>query len=139
MLHLYKIIILCKYYTILYFIRFTLIHNLNYYGAFPIDQDGYLSPTFQDILVRTHSGSPLPWHISLHKYYFRPEWQLFDRKEDPQERNNVAYKPRYSRVMEKMKEQLYNWQNLTNDPWLCSPHAVLERQAGRTVCMELFN
>ena len=116
-----------------------MIHNLNYYGAFPIDQDSYLSPTFQDILVRTHSGSPLPWHISLHKYYFRPEWQLFDRKEDPQERNNVAYKPRYSRVMEKMKEQLYNWQNLTNDPWLCSPHGVLERQAGRTVCMELFN
>ena len=27
--------------------RYTLIHNLNYWAAFPIDQDGYLSPTFQ--------------------------------------------------------------------------------------------
>ena len=27
--------------------RFTLIHNLNYWAPFPIDQDGFLSPTFQ--------------------------------------------------------------------------------------------
>jgi N-sulfoglucosamine sulfohydrolase len=27
--------------------RYKLIHNLNYQSAFPIDQDFYLSPTFQ--------------------------------------------------------------------------------------------
>ena len=116
-----------------------MIHNLNFWSPFPIDQDGYLSPTFQDILVRTKTGSPLPWHISLKQYYFRPEWELFDRKEDPQERSNVAYKARYGRVLEKMKEELYKWQNVTKDPWICSPHGVLETQAGRAVCMELIN
>lgn len=29
--------------------RYKLIHNLNYYAPFPIDQDFYLSPTFQVI------------------------------------------------------------------------------------------
>ena len=116
-----------------------MIHNLNYWSPFPIDQDGYLSPTFQDILARTRSGSALPWHITLNQYYFRPEWQLFDRKEDPQERVNVADKPRYGRVLEEMRKELHSWLNVTQDPWICSPHAVLEKQSGNTICMELLN
>ena len=77
--------------------RFTLIHNLNYWAPFPIDQDGFLSPTFQvpapsrpniffvakiflnmtkyfsvqDILNRTRHGAALPWRISLKQYYYR--------------------------------------------------------------------
>jgi hypothetical protein len=31
----------------LFFNRYTLIHNINFWAPFPIDQDGYLSPTFQ--------------------------------------------------------------------------------------------
>ena len=52
-------------------IRYTLIHNLNYWAPFPIDQDGYLAPTFQDILNRTRTRSPLPWRITLKEYYYR--------------------------------------------------------------------
>ena len=77
--------------------RFTLIHNLNYWAPFPIDQDGFLSPTFQvpapsrpniffvakiflnmtkyfsvqDILNRTRHRAALPWRISLKQYYYR--------------------------------------------------------------------
>ena len=42
--------------------RYTLIHNLNYWAAFPIDQDGYLSPTFQVTKPLTHlPGDKSPW------------------------------------------------------------------------------
>lgn len=122
--------------------RYTLIHNLNYWAPFPIDQDGYLSPSFQDILVRTRSGSPLPWNSTLQEYYFRKEWELFDRKADPHEFLNVAYKPLYQPVLASLQSQLTGWQNVTGDPWLCSPHAVLENSGHYKQdiqCMELDN
>jgi len=122
--------------------RYTLIHNLNYWAPFPIDQDGYLSPTFQDILMRTKSGLPLQWHSTLKAYYFRQEWELFDRKSDPHEYTNVASKPRYQSVLVSLQAQLSSWQNVTGDPWLCSPHAVLENSGAfknQKICMELDN
>jgi len=76
--------------------RYTLIHNLNFWAAFPIDQDGYLSPTFQDLLQRSRAGFDLHWNSSLANYYYRPEWELFDRKYDPFELHNVAKKNKIS-------------------------------------------
>merc|ERR1711892_484989 len=122
--------------------RYTLIHNLNYWAPFPIDQDGYLSPSFQDILARTQASSPLPWHTTLQAYYFRQEWELFDRKMDPHEFTNVAYKPLYQPALASLQAQLQGWQNLTGDPWLCSPHGVRENtgQFRRNIqCMPLYN
>lgn len=43
--------------------RHKLIHNLNYKSSYPIDQDFYVSPTFQDILNRTINHQPvIPTH-----------------------------------------------------------------------------
>ena len=76
--------------------RYKLIHNLNYWAPFPIDQDFYLSPTFQDLLQRTYNNQSLHWYKpSLRAYYQRPEYELFDLKVDPEERYNVAEKPNY--------------------------------------------
>lgn len=39
--------------------RYKLIHNINYYSPFPIDQDLYISPTFQVkqiTLVKKNTG-----------------------------------------------------------------------------------
>ena len=64
--------------------RYKLIHNLNYASAFPIDQDFYISPTFQDLLQRTFHNQSLHWYKhSLGEYYQRPEFELFDLKSDP--------------------------------------------------------
>ena len=76
---------------------------------------------------------------------------MFDRKEDPMEQTNVADKPRYRQVsikcssmhmliiqfqiFKELSRQLTSWQNMTNDPWICAPHSVLE---GNT-CMDLYN
>ena len=52
--------------------RYKLIHNINYWTPFPIDQDFYLSPTFQDLLQRTYNNQSLHWYKpSLRAYYQR--------------------------------------------------------------------
>ena len=99
--------------------RFKLIHNINYQLPFPIDQDFYLSSTFQvsfynrmtlhsglllfnlkrivfqDILSRTRKNETTHWYKSLDNYYQRKEWELFDLKADPEERYNTASKDSY--------------------------------------------
>ena len=76
--------------------RYKLIHNLNYASAFPIDQDFYISPTFQDLLQRTFHNQSLHWYKhSLREYYQRPEFELFDLKMDPEEKYNIAQKGSY--------------------------------------------
>ncbi|XP_052740325.1 N-sulphoglucosamine sulphohydrolase isoform X2 [Bicyclus anynana] len=69
--------------------RYKLVHNLHFAMPFPIDQDLYLSPTFQDILNRTRSKQPLPWYKTLKQYYFRPQWELYDVRADPLELKNL--------------------------------------------------
>ncbi|KAK4874786.1 hypothetical protein RN001_014146 [Aquatica leii] len=106
--------------------RYKLIHNINYYAPFPIDQDFYLSLTFQDMLNRTRNHQPLNWFKTLRSYYERPEWELYDLKLDAGELNNLAGKPSYKKIFKELQEKLYNWQKETNDPWLCAPHSILE-------------
>ncbi|CAN2391568.1 N-sulfoglucosamine sulfohydrolase, partial [Pristimantis euphronides] len=48
--------------------QYLLIHNLNFKMPFPIDQDFYVSPTFQDLMNRTISGQSTNWFKTLHSY-----------------------------------------------------------------------
>lgn len=106
--------------------RYKLIHNLNYRLPFPIDQDLYVSPTFQDILNRTLAEQSLPWYTTLKEYYWRPEWELYDLKMDPIERKNLAGKKMLKDVQDGLAGRLAKWQRETADPWRCAPHGVLE-------------
>ncbi|XP_066247442.1 N-sulphoglucosamine sulphohydrolase [Euwallacea similis] len=122
--------------------RYKLIHNLNYASPFPIDQDFYLSPTFQDLLNRTKSHEPTNWFKTLKSYYNRPEWELYDLKVDPAEINNLALKPSMKEVFNQLKKRLFEWQKDTQDPWICAPHAVLENQGSyknNPSCLDLDN
>ncbi|XP_037523085.1 N-sulphoglucosamine sulphohydrolase [Rhipicephalus sanguineus] len=103
-----------------------LIHNLNHKMPFPIDQDFYVSPTFQDLLNRTERGEPLHWSKTLDGYYYRDEWELYDLDKDPNELSNVAGNETYATVLSQLKQLLFKWQQTTNDPWICAPHSVLE-------------
>lgn len=69
--------------------RYKLLHNINFGMPFPVDQDLYVSPTFQDILNRTRDRQPLPWYTTLHQYYWRPQWELYDVRADPAETRNL--------------------------------------------------
>ena len=129
------------YYPIRYvlFNNFKLIHNINFYSPFPIDQDFYLSDSFQEILNKTIKGKTLPWTKNLTTYYFRNEWELFDLKNDPQELNNLYFNKTMKKTLKLMKKMLFDWQNQTYDPWICSPHSVLELRSNNFSCMLLFN
>ncbi|XP_018566402.1 N-sulphoglucosamine sulphohydrolase [Anoplophora glabripennis] len=122
--------------------RYKLIHNINYNSPFPIDQDFYLSPTFQDILNRTKSNENLYWFKTLKEYYKRPEWELFDLKYDPEELNNIVKKNSSQEIFQQLKKRLFKWQKGTDDPWICSPHAVFENKGvfkDNPQCLDLDN
>lgn len=57
-----------------------LLHNLHYRMPFPIDQDLYVSPTFQDLLNHTRQGEPTHWFKNLEQYYYRERWELYDSR-----------------------------------------------------------
>ncbi|CAG4992312.1 unnamed protein product [Colias eurytheme] len=120
-----------------------LLHNLNFAMPFPIDQDLYVSPTFQDILNRTRSKQPLAWYKTLKQHYYRPQWELYDLHHDPEELHNLHGKPSVADLERTLRERLHSWQRDSRDPWLCSPDAVLERaapgHADSAVCRALDN
>lgn len=119
-----------------------LLRNLNYLMPFLIDQDFYLSPTFQDLLNRTRAHQATNWFKTLKEYYYRPEWELYNVQNDSLERLNLATDEKYKDVLLGLQKQLLYWQNNTHDPWMCSPGGVLE-DAGyykvHPVCMALEN
>lgn len=121
---------------------FKLIHNLNYKMPFPIDQDFFVSPTYQDLLNRTEEGKPTRWFRTLDQYYYRPQWELYDLKNDPEELTNLYGKPAYQDVIMELHGKLNAWQNKTDDPWICAPRGVLENR-GRYpitgVCLSMDN
>ncbi|XP_041838469.1 N-sulphoglucosamine sulphohydrolase [Melanotaenia boesemani] len=105
---------------------YRLLHNLHYRMPFPIDQDLYVSPTFQDLLNRTRLHQPTHWFKSLDQYYYRERWELFDTRKDPLEMKNLVSDPAYSDVLENLRQTLQKWQWETGDPWVCGPDYVLE-------------
>lgn len=122
--------------------QYKLIHNLNYKMPFPIDQDFYISPTFQDLLNRTEEKCITHWYKNLTSYYYRPQWELYDILHDPQELVNVVSLVKYEKVRKLLQKALKKWQHDTADPWICSPSAVLEDMGEfkkNPVCMPLYN
>uniref|UniRef100_A0A3B3YNY5 Sulfatase N-terminal domain-containing protein n=1 Tax=Poecilia mexicana TaxID=48701 RepID=A0A3B3YNY5_9TELE len=115
-----------------------LLHNMHYRMPFPIDQDLYVSPTFQDLLNRTRLQQPTHWFKSLDQYYYRERWELFDTRTDPQEAKNLASDPSYSGVLDNLRQLLQKWQWTTGDPWVCGPDYVLEEKL-EPHCRPLYN
>ncbi len=122
--------------------KYKLIQNLNYRMPFPIDQDLYLAPTFRELLNKSISHLPTKWYKSIISYYYRPEYEFFDVVKDPEELDNLSDQPKLATVFAKLKRKLSKWRNLTDDPWICAPGAVLEntgiyRYAPQ--CLPLYN
>jgi N-sulfoglucosamine sulfohydrolase len=117
-----------------------LIHNMAYRMPFPIDQDFYVSPTFQDLLHRTHFNKSLNWFTTLRDYYYRNSLELYDVQLDPQESTNLALDTRFTDIVVTLFERLTAWQNATDDPWICAQNSVLvQRPGSASYCESLFN
>ena len=51
---------------------------------------------------------------------------------------SIFFKP----IFEKLKSDLNIWLNVTKDPWICSPHGVLEDKGAygsNPSCLPLYN
>ncbi|XP_063098223.1 N-sulphoglucosamine sulphohydrolase isoform X2 [Cavia porcellus] len=118
--------------------NFRLVHNLSFRMPFPVDQDFYISPTFQDLLNRTVAGQPTGWYKDLHHYYYRERWELYDDHLDPWETQNLAADPHFAEVLAMLKTRLAKWQWETHDPWVCAPDGVLEEKLSPQ-CRPLHN
>lgn len=51
---------------------------------------------------------------------------MYDVKYDPAELKNLASKPSMAEVRARLTNRLAEWQTITNDPWRCAPHGVLQ-------------
>ena len=57
-------------------------------------------------MVKRHYGIVTQDYKLAHFYYDVDEWELYDRKKDPRELNNVYDDPAYAEVVEKLKQDL---------------------------------
>ncbi|MEM9834127.1 MAG: sulfatase [Bacteroidota bacterium] len=57
-------------------------------------------------MVKRHYGIVTEDYKLAHFYYDVDEWELYDRKKDPQEMNNVYDDPAYAEVVEKLHQDL---------------------------------
>ena len=93
-----------------YKLTFNIAHDLPY----PFASDLYASPTWQSVLK---AKSLLYGKRTIYNYLHRPEFEMYDLKNDPDEVLNLAYKKEYQAEFKKLSEKLKAWQKETNDPW----------------------
>ena len=99
--------------------RYRLIHNLLYQTPFHIDQNFYFSLTWQNILNNTYNNVDTKWFKNISDYYFRSQYELYDLLNDPMELDNLYVNSEYQDIFNKLNNELNEWRNFTNDPWIC--------------------
>ena len=93
---------------------YKLIFNIANALPFPHAADLWKSATWQAALkseAQTYGGK------AIDAYTYRPRFELYNLRTDPQESNNLATEKKYRSVLEGMKEGLKALQKKYNDPW----------------------
>ncbi len=95
--------------------RYKLIWNIAHGLEYPFASDLWESKTWQGILKRgdTHHAKR-----TIEAYIHRPEFELYDLENDPDEINNLADDPKYTVILEELKRKLKEFQKRTGDPWI---------------------
>lgn len=94
--------------------RYKLILNLAHQLPYPFASDLYASATWQATLrnQQTHYGKR-----RVSDYLFRPRYELYDLRSDPDELTNLAESPEHQAVFRQMSDALKEYQKRTRDPW----------------------
>ena len=95
--------------------KYKLIWNIAHELPYPHASDLWASATWQSALS---SENRMYAFKSVDYYCHRPEFELFDLENDPQEAENLADDPVYNQILVSLKEDLRNFQERTNDPWV---------------------
>ncbi len=95
--------------------RYKLIWNIAWQLPYPFASDLWASSTWQGVYRsgKTHFGKR-----TVNTYMQRPEFELYDMINDPDELINLAKNPEYREIFIIMKEDLKEFQIRTLDPWM---------------------
>ena len=94
--------------------QYKLIWNGAWRQEYPFASDLWISSTWQHILKNNEK------HYAGRKtkdFLFRPELELYDIVNDPNETENLAYKRKYKEVKDRLVKEMKDWQLKTRDPW----------------------
>lgn len=93
--------------------RYKLIYNLAHQLPYPFALDLRQSPTWISTENTIYYGQK-----TKEQFIYRPQFELYDLENDPDEKENLSGNPEYADVLKRMKEKIYNFQENTDDPWL---------------------
>lgn len=86
----------------------------------------YESPTKEYMMA--HNDDPEIRPLYEDAFLKRPEYELFDLREDPWQMNNVAGDPEYRQIEEELKERLRNYLEETGDPRVTGGEIIWDDQ-----------
>lgn len=95
--------------------RFKLIWNIMWEQEQPVPRDIWESTTWQYLRrndIETLGKRPMTAFLR------RPEFELYDLQEDPDEVVNLTERSEYAGRMEEMKGKIKSFQEKTRDPWI---------------------
>jgi len=92
--------------------KYKLIWNLEFDKLYPLGGGAAKFPDFIERNHLTHIGKR-----SVKDFLYRPQYELYDLEEDPDEVYNLADDPAYVEVLESLKQAIYRFQDETGDIW----------------------
>lgn len=95
--------------------RHKLIMNIAHPLEYPFASDLWESKTWQAVLGR---DIKVYGKRSVDAYLHRPEFELYDLENDPDEVHNLAGDPGHAELLRHMQEKLKAFQERTQDPWI---------------------
>lgn len=96
--------------------QYKLIWNIAHPLPFPFASDLWESATWQDIFKK--GPETLYGKRTVKAYIQRPQFELYDLENDPDEIKNLAGDAKMAKVLEEMKAKLKAFQKRTGDPWI---------------------
>ncbi|MBC7854222.1 MAG: sulfatase [Pirellulaceae bacterium] len=93
-----------------------LIWNIAHPLPFPFASDLWDASTWQDVFQ--HGPNTRYGKRTVKAYIHRPQVELYDLVNDPDEVKNLAADPGQAKLLEELKGKIKAFQKQTNDPWI---------------------
>ncbi len=95
--------------------QYKYILNLAHPLEYPLASDLWNSPTWQGVLKR---GDTRYGQRTIQALLHHPREELYDLTADPHEVHNLADDPALQATLQELRDQLKQWQEQTDDPWI---------------------
>ncbi|MGE3808988.1 MAG: sulfatase/phosphatase domain-containing protein, partial [Gemmataceae bacterium] len=97
--------------------KYKLSWNIAHPLTYPSASDLWASATWQDIWKKGDKNA-LYGKRTVQAYMHRPQFELYDLEDDPDEIKNLADDPKHAKILEEMKAKIKDMQKRTKDPWI---------------------